>query len=738
MKKLVRYGGALLLTAVLTVGSAFSAGAFSYPAAYDTVYSAWEDARSSGDTGSLLDLSQQLYAMLSQYERSVEVCSLETVCAQASWCAELEGDLEQAVTWLERQEELVRWLHENGEDRQDELEAIVARLAHLTAAVHPAVYALAAGEESTRSSSLTQGTWIGSGVHSGQSGDPGVLASIPFLDGNSVEYWLSQFKSSSARFSQAAAPGGLIQLAWNFEPEGTDGVNKVLEPSADSYISEGLRAMASLNCTVLLRIGGGMNAWPSCDSGRYIQAFQKIAREADRYPNVQTLFAPDAAGGEFTAFYPGDPYVDWVGAITHQAPSARSQDNEPAAYFYGYAEYQEDARQGTGLYSRNPVAPLWPILQFALDHDKPIVVAGCSFAAAPGEAQSTFAAEQLTRFYAYINMICPQIKAVFYEDIPQGEPGALTDDAGLDAAYRAAVSGNGTYFVNGNASPRRWDTLEQINLECNSSTKLRLAVYASLPGTAPITVSYWLDGSIVYTPSAAPYYFDLDAQDLLPGRHTLWATVSSGQFFQSTPTYSLYISDTGLVMGEEGAGEFQIASASDWAQGQLMNAYSRGLIPPRTQSDLQAPITRLQFAELAANLIERTTGETIPPAKNTFSDTDDEAVCKVVAAGVASGREEGIFAPDDRITRQEICVMLRHVIQYVDKTQGTFSLDNTSTQLDPQYLDGGSVADWALEAVALLTNNGLMSGRENGRVAPMENATVEEAILLALALYSRF
>ena len=51
--------------------------------------------------------------------------------------------------------------------------------------------------------------------------------------------------------------------------------------------------------------------------------------------------------------------------------------------------------------------------------------------------------------------------------------------------------------------------------------------------------------------------------------------------------------------------------------------------------------------------------------------------------------------------------------------------------------DAASIDSWAVQSVALLTNNGLMAGKDSG-VAPHDNTTVEEAIILVLALYNQF
>ena len=173
---------------------------------------------------------------------------------------------------------------------------------------------------------------------------------------------------------------------------------------------------------------------------------------------------------------------------------------------------------------------------------------------------------------------------------------------------------------------------------------------------------------------------------------------------------------------------------SGWAKGLIDDALEQGMVTERTQGRYQDQITRLQFAELAANLIENITHKEITPAGNTFTDTDDIMVLKAVAAGVASGKGDGLFAPNDFITRQEICVMLSKVIQYVDAANGSATLANTSTQLDTaRFSDTGDVASWARDAVALLTNNDLMSGSD-GKVLPRNNTTVEQAIILIRAL----
>lgn len=744
MKQAARRLIAYFLCAALTGGVWMTASAES--SADDRLAADWDEAVAAQDTRQVISLAGRIYdRALEEETDETDWAVLEETCALASWCAELEGDLEDAVLWLERQRAFAQLLEERGAGASQTVEQIDARLSYLESAMNVSVYALTdqEGAEYPDTSAPVSGTWYGSGTDTSRSEEPAVLVTVPFLDGNSVGYWLEQYRQSSSKYKQAEQ-GGVIQLFWDFSAQSAAGLDQTLTAEADAYIREGLLTLGRLDATVLLRVGGEANSWSRCDPDKYIRVFRSIAREAGVYDNIEVVFSVAAAGRtgvDFETFYPGDEYVDWIGVTLFRDADSGGAEG----YVFSNTQYGADAASGTGVYGSDPLPLLRPAAEFAEEHGKPMVVSECGFAywsdAGGGSDQTEYAVDQLTKLYAYVNMIYPQVKAVFYTGADPEDSGytrALSGSTKLAQAYRSAVSENGGYLEQGQEQGRTWVPADQIN---HMASTLKLAVYALFPGTESAEVTYVLDGEELYASDQIPYSYELDTTALSPGEHLLWVTAEAGQFFfdgeDQGCVYRLYVSDTGLVLGEDN-GEFDIQSASDWAKGLLMNAYSRGLVTPRTSSGLQQPITRLQFAELAVNLIEQTTGEEIVSAAATFTDTSDEAVLKAVAAGVTSGKGEGEFAPDDFITRQEICVMLDRVIRYVDEIQGTQTLSDTSTQLDARFTDGASVDAWALESVALLTNNGIMTGRDEGLLAPQDNITVEESIVLALALRSRF
>lgn len=728
MKKLLRRLLALSMAAALTVGMSAAVSAFTYPKSYWPLHDQWESISSGSDTAAILTNVQKTYDLLRPLGLSQDVCwNLEPKCAKASWICEVQGDLNGAVTWLQRQLELAQWLHDNGYGYHDTLLDGSARLTYLQAAQSPKLYALGSAA-SSYSYGPKQGTWLGSALGHDQPGESAALMYVTFNDGHSMDYWTGYYKNTSENFRRAVS-GGVLEVAWNFSSENTAGAQAVL--SADSYIADSLRTLGGLNATVLLRLGAEMNNWSDCDPAVFIQAFRKVAEAARAYGNIQMVFSPnDISNRNVTIqqFYPGDQYVDWVGMSTYHKSNYNDMYGKAQSYALSTA-VGSNAFYGTGVYSYDPLVVIKPIVELAKSHNKPVMISECGFAyqdSSTGADQTAYAAEQLNKFYSYVNMVYPQVKAVFYFDVTLNGGRysyALNDNSTVLSAYRTAIANNGGYLTDGTAGAGNWQELSAYQQKEPGTVKL--AAYVSFPGVKNASVQYYVDGALKATVTQAPYYYELDTTALSAGAHKVYAVASGGQFKQQTATYTLTVP----------AGP---PAPSAWAKALLEDADSKGLITQRTRGIYQDPITRLQFAELAVNMIEKATGKSITPAENTFHDTSDTMALKAVAAGVAAGKGEGKFAPDAAITRQEICVMLNRAIEYVDGAKGTDTLTVKNTAVDAQrFNDAASIDSWAVQSVALLTNNGLMAGQGSG-VAPKANTTVEQAIVLIRALYDKF
>lgn len=202
-----------------------------------------------------------------------------------------------------------------------------------------------------------------------------------------------------------------------------------------------------------------------------------------------------------------------------------------------------------------------------------------------------------------------------------------------------------------------------------------------------------------------------------------------------------YAGQTAALRLQPAGTTLDTAGADSWAVNWLERADELGLLSPRNRVSFTADITRLQFADLAVSLAEELTGRTIAPAAaDTFTDTTEDVILKARTANIASGYpvDNGFeFRPNAPITRQEICVMLANVAAYVEQTGGAAELEPSET-LNVPFPDSADVADWAAKAVALMCNNGIMSGRTQGDtvlLTPLARTSLQEGITLTVKLH---
>ena len=178
--------------------------------------------------------------------------------------------------------------------------------------------------------------------------------------------------------------------------------------------------------------------------------------------------------------------------------------------------------------------------------------------------------------------------------------------------------------------------------------------------------------------------------------------------------------------------------SSPWAAEEVAQAQTAGLVTESNDSYFTFRITRRRFAELMANLVEKTTGRSIAPApEGTFSDTDDLWVRKAAALGLVNGLDDGSrFSPNGYINREQLAAMLCRTIQYLEDETGRSVLAEAGG-LDG-FTDAGQVSGWAADSLAALTASGILQGTSSATLSPKDTTTVEQAILLTLRAYQEF
>ena len=657
MKKYLRRICAVALAAALSASLCISASAFTYPSSYWPLHDQWDAISGGSDVGSITSVAQQTYDLLVPMGMCEDVCwNLEPKCATAAWACEVSGDIDGAITWLERQLTFAQWLHDNGYGYDDTLIDVNAHLDYLRTAQTPKIYAQSDNGPSPYGYGPASGTWFGTALGHEQPNESAALMYVTFQDGYSMDYWIDYYMNTSDNFRQAAN-GGVVELAWNFQPEGTGGAQTVL--SSDSYINESLRAIGQLNATVLLRVGAEMNNWVECDANTFIQAFQKVANAAAAYPNIQMVFSPnDISNRNVTIeqFYPGDQYVDWIGVSTYQNTNYTDLNGAPMSYAYGGAA-GSNPFYGTGVYDYDPLIVIQPVVELARAHGKPMMISECGFAhrGLTGD-QTAYSVDQVTRFYSYVNMVYPEVKAVFYFDVNM--PGeqydyALNDNSTVRAAYDKAIADNGAYLYEGQTSATGWEELSQTQL--TDAGTLRLAAYVSYPGTKDITVEYYVDGALMATLNQAPFYYDLNTAALGAGEHRVHVVATGGQFSRQSAVYTLTVPGTAAQPEPEpeqpSASGFSDVSDDAWYAAPVIWAVENGITAGTSETTFgpNDTCTRSQII----TFLYAAAGKPAGASGNPFGDVKEgDWFYDATAWAAANGVEDGdAFAPNDPCTR---------------------------------------------------------------------------------------
>jgi hypothetical protein len=173
-------------------------------------------------------------------------------------------------------------------------------------------------------------------------------------------------------------------------------------------------------------------------------------------------------------------------------------------------------------------------------------------------------------------------------------------------------------------------------------------------------------------------------------------------------------------------------SPSDWAIEIIDNAKEIDLVPEKMLGEYRNSITREQFSELAVNLYKALDGkEDKTPGENPFTDTQNSKVVTAYLLGIVKGKGDGLFDPDNTVTREEISVMLYRTLQAAKPEY------DYSNSIDHMFVDQSDISSWAAEAVGYLYSIEVINGVGDNCFNPKGNTTKEEAIVLAMRMHDK-
>lgn len=163
--------------------------------------------------------------------------------------------------------------------------------------------------------------------------------------------------------------------------------------------------------------------------------------------------------------------------------------------------------------------------------------------------------------------------------------------------------------------------------------------------------------------------------------------------------------------------------ADSWYAGAVQYVTEGGLMVG-TADQVFAPDQTMTRAMLATTLY-RVNGEPETTTDDTFTDTsaDDWFAVPVAWAaetGVVHGIGDGLFGPNNTVTREQTATMLWNAAGNPEVTTTT------------AYADQSAISAYATDAVAWAAENGIMNGRDGNRFAPQAGMTrAETAAVLA-------
>ncbi|MGG4131514.1 glycosyl hydrolase 53 family protein [Paenibacillus illinoisensis] len=173
--------------------------------------------------------------------------------------------------------------------------------------------------------------------------------------------------------------------------------------------------------------------------------------------------------------------------------------------------------------------------------------------------------------------------------------------------------------------------------------------------------------------------------------------------------------------------------AHSWAVNEVKSLYGKGIISGMSgdRFDPLGELTRAQFLHMVVQGI----GESHVPNKTGYllSDVSEgqwytDSIRLGLEMNIIQGRPDGSFGVHERVTREDMAVILERVIQAV-KQDETSDLDVST---GAEFRDNEDISGYAKQAVSSMQQLGLLKGMEDGNFAPKQTANrAQGAVVVA-------
>ena len=173
---------------------------------------------------------------------------------------------------------------------------------------------------------------------------------------------------------------------------------------------------------------------------------------------------------------------------------------------------------------------------------------------------------------------------------------------------------------------------------------------------------------------------------------------------------------------------FTDVTEGTWYYDAVRYAYGNDLMAGTSATTFSPNLTTTRG--MIVTILYRLEGSPTASTAPAFTDVPDgqwysDAVAWAATNNIVGGYGNGLFGPDDPITREQLAAILYRYAQY--KSYDTTASDDLS-----RYTDLGQLSEWAQEAVAWANSEGIISGTSADTLAPKDSATRAQAAAMMM------
>lgn len=152
----------------------------------------------------------------------------------------------------------------------------------------------------------------------------------------------------------------------------------------------------------------------------------------------------------------------------------------------------------------------------------------------------------------------------------------------------------------------------------------------------------------------------------------------------------------------------------EWAEESIEKLYEKGIISGKSEGYYMPAdnVSRAEFIKMLTVALGISQSSDIPFKDVAKDSWYREYIEKAYAAGIILGTSDGTFAPEERISRQDMAVIIYRAAK---------SYFNSDAEI--KFTDSADAAEYAIEAVKALNAAGIINGMPDGSFMPESFAT---------------